>query len=533
MKFTKAQFKEHDQIEFTIDSDFNQPKLQISHLEDQLFPTVTVNGRFYSISSLPVGGYGIIIKDDTHFEEGAFDVVSSEKDIVRYGFLSDFSESDDDTADVDWMKDLHINAIQFYDWMYKHDDLICTQDSYTDPLGRNTSLSSIKAKIDRCKQLGIRPFAYGAVYAATKSTFEKHPDWAMYTFDKKPMTFAGWLYYMNISDKSGWSDHIVNEFKKTIGFGFSGIHMDTYGFPKLVRDFNGNAVDLSEHFPTLIDHSAAAVSSIDPSGGVIFNAVNNWPVEAVSGSDQDSVYIEVWPPNDTYYDLYTLIREAKIYSKKNVILAAYLKAFKENDVKSAERSFKLAFASICASGGTQLVLGENKCVLSDSYYADHSSISDDFATEVQKYCDYLVRYNELLYNDTGSDISRTAADGINEDIVFISDNVSFSSNGSSNTVWTIIRKSSSMITINMINLVGINNRWNEPKEEPTHTGEFMIRLRLDRNVKGFFFATPDEDTLSAKCLNYSINDNTDQGRIYEITVPSVHYFSTIWARTED
>ena len=68
MKFTKAQFKEHDKIEFTTESDFVDPVLQITHLEDSLFPEVIVNGRDYTITSLPAGGYGVLITDGSHCE---------------------------------------------------------------------------------------------------------------------------------------------------------------------------------------------------------------------------------------------------------------------------------------------------------------------------------------------------------------------------------------------------------------------------------------------------------------------------------
>lgn len=105
-----------------------------------------------------------------------------------------------------------------------------------------------------------------------------------------------------------------------------------------------------------------------PEGGVIFNCVNNWPVTDVASAPQDAVYIEVWPPNDSYRDLYALVREAKLLSGgKSVVLAAYLKPF-ETGGEAAENAFRLAWAVISASGGTQLVLGEDRCALRDSYY---------------------------------------------------------------------------------------------------------------------------------------------------------------------
>ncbi len=533
MKFTKAQYYVGEPICFSTDSHFEHPSVEIRHLEEVLYPAIEQDGDHYRISALPTGGYGIHISDHIHTEEAAFDVVASPNEVVRYGFLSDFSKKDNDTADVMWMKDLHINAVQFYDWMYKHDDLVSVEDTYLDPLGRETSLTSIKTKIEACKEYGMRPFAYGAVYAATEDSSRKHPEWCMYTSDHTTLTFADWLYFMNIGDDCGWRSHILAEFTKAVEFGFQGIHMDTYGFPKHVRDHAGHALDLEKHFPSLIDQAALRVKEKDPDAGVIFNAVNNWPIEKVATTGQDSAYIEVWSPNDTYYDLYTLIREARQLGSKNVILAAYLKAFKEADKTTAENSFKLSFASICASGGTQLVLGEERCVLSDSYYADHSPISDHFARDVQKYCDYLVRYNELLYNDTGMDISRTASDGINEDICFSAENASFSSKGLGDHIWTIIRRSDSLLTIQLINLLGNNDLWNVPKNTPEKPGTCKIRVRLDKEIKSFWTASPDADSLEPVSLPFQERTEAGSGKIYEVTIPSISYWTTVWAHTEE
>ncbi len=430
------------------------------------------------------------------------------------------------------MKDIHLNAIQFYDWMYRHDQLLPPERQYTDPLGRHMDLKVIEEKIQHCKELGMRPIAYGAVYAATQETYEQHPEWGIYTMDGQPMIFAKWLYYMNISQGNGWATHILEEYRNAIRFGFCGIHMDTYGFPKKVWDNCGHQVDLDKEFSGLINAAADMSQKEDDNGGVIFNAVNNWPVEAVAGSNQDSIYIEVWPPNDTYYDLYALIREARSYSRKNVILAAYMKPFLDEDVEAGERALRMTWATISASGGTQLVFGENHGLLRDSYYVNYAKLRPEFLPIVQKYCDFLVRYESLLYNDCGTDISKTASGGINEDICFNSDTCRFSTDGKSDTVWTIVRESEFRLTIHLINLKGNDCLWNEGKREPQQVQDIRINFRLDRPVRGFYFASPDRDSLTATELCYRCK-HTEQGRIYTINVPDVQYWTTIWVQLEE
>ena len=504
---------------------------QVFLLEAEADCTVTAEDTEAVITGLPVGGYGVRVTTDKGVWEGAFDIVTDHRAVTRYGFLADFSSEDAGIEDIKWMKDLHLNAVQFYDWMYRHDRLLPPTQKYTDPLGRPMDLEAVTEKADACKRFGMRPIAYGAVYAATKDSFEKHPEWGLYTMDGKPMTFADWLYYMNISEGNGWSDHILAEYREAIRLGFSGIHMDTYGFPKRVWDKDGHPVDLANEFTGLIDRAAEIARTDDPNGGVIFNAVNNWPMEAVAKSKQDAVYIEVWPPHDTYHDLYALIREARICSGKNVVLAAYLKAFQAEDTVAAERSFRLAWAVICASGGTQLVLGEKESLLQDSYYVNYADLRREFLPIVQKNCDFLVRYGDLLYNDMGTDISKTASGGINEDICFESQNCSFSTDGKENTVWTIIRESENRMTVHLINLKGNNDRWNEGKQEPQLAEEICIKLRLDRPIRGIYMASPDDASLQARQLGFTYVQ-TNGGRIYSIDIPDVQYWSTIWVQLE-
>ena len=484
------------------------------------------------ISHVPAGSFGVTVQAGSSLWEGAFDVVADPRQVTRYGFLSDFSSDDGETADIAWMRDLHINAVQFYDWMYRHDALLPPDTKFSDPMGRDMDLDVIRGKVSLCKAWGIRPIAYGAIYAATRETFEQHPQWGMYTMDGQPMTFANWLYYMNVSPDCGWTDHILKEYRKAMAFGFSGIHMDTYGFPKRVWDSDGHPVELSSAFAKLIDRAAEIARLEDAYGGVIFNAVNNWPMEAVATTRQDAVYIEVWPPNDTYHDLYTLIREARLCSGKQVVLAAYLKPFQGEDVSGAERAFRFSWAAISASGGTQLVLGEQWGALQDSYYARYAKLRPDFLPVVQKYCDFLVRYADLMYNDDGTDTSKTASGGINEDICFESENCRFSADGKADTVWTIIRETGCRLTIHLVNLKGNDERWNVAKREPEPAEKIRIHLRLDRPVDGFYCASADRDSLGAEKLPYAFR-NTDQGRIYSVDVPAVQYWTAIWASLEE
>ena len=96
---------------------------------------------------------------------------------------------------------------------------------------------------------------------------------------------------MNISPRLslGRSDRGVSSRDAVRRMGFDGIHLDQYGFPKTAYSASGDLVDLATAFPPLIDRSRAAVVAARPSAGVIFNAVDNWPIETVASTSQDAV----------------------------------------------------------------------------------------------------------------------------------------------------------------------------------------------------------------------------------------------------
>ncbi|HWP21748.1 MAG TPA: glycoside hydrolase family 66 protein [Candidatus Cryosericum sp.] len=493
--------------------------------------------RSVQLGRLEAGSYGVRLETDAGALETAFDVVQSVKSVVRYGFLSDFSPEDGDTADLDWLCRLHVNTVQFYDWMYRHDRLLSPVDEYLEPIGRSTSLPVIRKKIDACLARGMRAFAYGAVYAATEETVLAHPDWAAYTLDGEAMLFAGWLNYMNISPVSGWSEYIINEFRSVVEtLGFSGIHLDTYGFPKRIYAQNGTRVSFDEAFLPLINAAREAVCAVNENNGVTFNAVNDWPTERVAAGSQDALYIEVWPPHDTYRDLYQLISKAKrLAPEKSVVLAAYIKPFQsaadEASAAQAEHTFRLANAVILASGGIHLVHGEEESLLCDSYYAKHAKIRPEFSCTVVRYADYLVRYAPLLYDDKGYDVSMTASGGINDDVTAVADNASFSPDGRAGTVWMILRESKNRLVLHLINLTGNDALWNTPKNEPETVRNIRLAMRLDVEMTGVYCASPDGESLEAVELPYQTSQSA-YGRIQELTLPELRYFSTIWIEWE-
>jgi len=476
-------------------------------------------------------------ENELQFAATAFDVVSEHRKTIRYGFLSDFSAEDNDCDDVENLRKYHINMVQFYDWSYRHDCLVSPTTCYTDMMGRSVSLNTVKSKIAACRRCGMKSLGYGAVYAASKDFYIKHPDWALYTSAGEPLVFIDVFYIMNIARNSPWHEHIIAEYVKAVTeMGFDGIHMDTYGFPKTAfakRNQTRELIKLDEQYPDLIEDTKNALSKIKPDNDLIFNNVGNWPVLSVALSPQDAVYIEVWEPYTRYSQIKQIIMDAKqaCSNDKPVVLAAYLAPFRTDTPQRAINAALLLTAAIAANGATHLLLGEKNAVLTQGYYADHSFLSREQASSIRSYYDFMVRYMELLYDNTLQNVSFTHIGWDNTEYTCV--NKSWSADARPGTLWLTITENQRYKCIHIINLFGCeNDEWNRGKETPVIQHDIQFRVQLDMEIEGIYLASPDVNHCRSEKLNHTIV-KTDRGMVAEFSVESVRCWSMVYIKLSD
>jgi len=536
-------------------------------------------------------GYGVDI--DVIDEAGhsiartatALDVLSDWPLAPRYGFFADFCADEPDTVGrVAQLSKYHINVVQYYDWMYRHYQLLPPegQTEFVDALGRKLSLETVRRKIELGHERNMAALAYGAVYGAEPEYFAEHRDLALYKAGGAPESIEDLFYIMDIRRESPWHDLIINEYIKAVTeMPFDGIHMDQYGFPKsaFVGSADGPVVFLDEHFGPLIDDSARAVRAGKSSAKVIFNCVNDWPTEKVATSDQAAVYIEVWPPHDSYSDLRTLILKAKTAAggQKQIILAAYMSPLlnaKSEMLASAETATRLTTAAIFANGGFHLLMGEGDGALDDPYYPKYATLRPEFANVMRRYYDFFVRYENWLVDPTLEDISedalwtrsgdpcptgsgdpcptgsgeprptgsgeprpmgsgeprptgsgeprptRSGDPRPTEGLVCL-DVENYGHRGRKGEVWTLVHEGPDLLTINLVNLTGlVNDYWNMPHQPPTTLEEFPVELGLA--AEAVYFASPDFDGGRARSLEFSVVSGCTR-----FVVPGLEYWDLI------
>lgn len=339
-------------------------------------------------------GYGVEISCEAELTtpssiHTAFDVLPGWTSFPRYGYLTDFSASrPDEKATMQTLAKFHINGLQFYDWQYRHDQLVAPTKEYLDPLGRPLSLEAITRLIKAAHEHGMAAMPYLAVYAASADFWRAHPDWQLYDQDHNPIPFGeDFLGIMNPAEGGLWQKHMLDQCNQVLKMlPFDGLHIDQYGDPKTGFDASRQPVDIAKAFGDFI-HAAARQHSDLP---LLFNAVGNWPIETLAAAPVAFNYIEIWPPDIHYADLARIVRNARQLSgEKPVVIALYMPA-------ERELNHLLADAVILSAGGNRIEIGENARLLTDPYFPKHEAISDSLMASLRSCADFAVRYEEWI-----------------------------------------------------------------------------------------------------------------------------------------
>lgn len=553
---TKAQFIKNENIELVLEL-YNPTQenksltldIKISKLIDVVETSINCviltpgESKSITISLEPKAadfeGYGV----DTQVFDGealvqlcstSFDVVSDWRKAIRYGFLSDFSDRDkSDAEDVKSMCKYHLNLVQFYDWMYRHDDFLPEAPEFVDLMGRNVNMEVVKYKIAYCHEYGMRTMAYGAIYAASKDFYNKHKEWGFYNSSGEVYNFIDIFKIMNIAPDSPWHNHIIGEYKKAVTeMGFDGIHMDTYGFPKVAISRMGDKESiesLDKLFPILINNTRKELEKVNPDACLIFNNVGNWPVDTVGDAEQNAVYVEVWEPYEKYHHIQQIIQWAKYLGKgKPVILAAYLKPFMKDslyDTKEAQFSALLLTSVIAANGGYHLLLGEKNGILTQGYYVDYSTLDGIFARKLRNYYDFIVRYSKVIFDPETRDVSMTHCFGENQEYIF--ENADYSPYGEPGKVWVTVREKPELKTISFINMTNnTEDYWNKGKNEPKMQKDLLVKVQIPKLPKSVYIASPDNNQGRPAILDYTIEDS-DRGKILTVRIPELNIWNLL------
>ena len=295
--------------------------------------------------------------DDTHAET-ALDVSSSWTRFPRMGYLSHFKPTAPEGTDghttyesflfqkpQDYInklsQDYHINALQYYDWQYRHDQPVATGDFAEKwPLWYDNTYAAKKTVADyetAATNAGIGSLAYSMAYAANDGYDSSHiPDeWILRNDDgsywRRGLGSQWWvntlkgtpkpenhMTMMNVNTQ-GWRDYITDQYvTQKDAFGFDGTHIDTLG-QTVKKDASGNSVDLTEGLTALVNETASKTGTAT---GI--NLPDGAGTDKIGPSSASYIYTELWDHNETNQQVASYLQGARDKSaNKPQIVAAY------------------------------------------------------------------------------------------------------------------------------------------------------------------------------------------------------------------
>ena len=515
---TKATFSPTDPVEVDILGVDRAATITLWHLDRRVAEVIVQPGERARFPPQPEGGYGV----EADGETGALDVLADPLSRPRYGFVSHYEPSRETAGVVELVRRLHLNAVQFYDWMYRHAQLLPAQDEFEDALGQTVSLTTVRDLVEAVRRSGSLPMAYAAVYAVGKDERERWSDIALYRSDGEPWTLGeDFLWNVDPTDER-WLGFFAAELRGALEHvGFGGFHLDQYGAPKRSLRADGTIVDLAEGFPRVIERLAAEL----PEARLIFNNVNDFPTWSTAGAPQDAIYIEVWPPHDQLAHLAGLVSKARLLAPgKGVILAAYLAPYAavEETASAAER---LLLATVFSHGGTVLLHGEERAALTEAYYVRHAELTEATLDMTRRYYDFAVRYGDLLFDPTAVDVTRTHLAGENQEVK-VEAPVPVATDCVPGVLWARVVRCSHGLLVSLIDLSAQTDViWNGPKR----AGGALdgVRVALERTAPAsIFFASPQ----SSPALQPLTPER--EGRYDIVSLPPFSTWALIWVRDE-
>lgn len=313
------------------------------------YTTPNEDGQGYLVTA--TGG------DGTHAET-AIDASTSWTRFPRMGYLSHFKPTAPEGTDghttyeaflfqkpqdyIDKLsRDYHINALQYYDWQYRHEQPVAKGDLADKwPLWYRDTYASKKTITDYiqdAKNANMGSLAYSMAYAANDNydTNTIKDEWRLRedngSYWVRDLGEQWWVptpkgvdkpkshqFMMNVNNED-WRTYITGQYKtQKTEFKFDGTHIDTLGQTSK-KDASGNPVDLTDGLAALVDDTYKNVG-----GQVGINLPDGAGSEKINKASAAYMYTELWDHNETNAQVASYLQSArKDAGNKPQIVAAY------------------------------------------------------------------------------------------------------------------------------------------------------------------------------------------------------------------
>lgn len=424
---------------------------------------------------LAEGGYSVTLGD----LQTAIDIRADDRARLRYGFVASYAPGKAIGAVGDTVRRLHLDAIQFYDWAYRHADLMGGGETYRDALDQPISLDTVRLLVREVQAANARALGYAAVYAVGPKEWPAWQHLAVNAPDGAPYALGDFLFILDPAAEE-WRSHFTADLgKASAALGFDGYHLDQYGYPKRARRADGAPVDMARSFLSLIEAVRAAL----PEAHLIFNNVNDFPTRLTATAPQDALYIEPWEPQLTLQDLADTATRARAFGQgKPVTLAAYQHVYDKAPRAEADRATALTMAALFSHGATQLLAGEADRLLCDPYYVRNHVIAPETADLLKRWYDFLVAHDALLLAPEVTDVTNAYAGAYNGELDVVVPGQRLSLRAEAGTIWRRVTETEEGLVLHLINLLDQpDTLWDQPRAPFTPVTGHSLSFRLSGN----------------------------------------------------
>lgn len=359
------------------------------------------------------------------------DVSSSPYVYPRYGFLAAFPQRQRPLESQLVVRTLaeqyHISLFQFYDWFWRHEDLVPrtegeVAETWRDIFGRVSSLSTLHDLIDAVHSENGRALAYVTVYAAREGYEERSavaPAWGLFgepaAENQVNLDFGGGrrLFLFDPSNVA-WQERMTSEYTEAINeLGFDGVHIDQFGPRPTYYRSDGTPVELRETFAPFLEAIDAALTLNDRDrSACVFNLVDGevggYAVEEVMRSTAcDVLYSEVWFSTDTYEKLRAYVEQLRASGRgRPVVLALYPQYGQDVGVMLQAEDAALAGVSVAT---------QHEGYTGSGFASQFDAIGDAITWQTSFETDSLVSFVFRYANASGGYATRTLLiDGVPE-----------------------------------------------------------------------------------------------------------------------
>jgi dextranase len=451
-------------------------RISIWHLGQHVADVGATEAGVHIMPLLADGSYGVELEiDGKTVARTAVEVTDDHRARLRYGFVASYAPDKDVHATARLARRLHLNGIQFYDWAYRHANLMGGGEVYEDALKQPISLATVRNLVEAYREVGTDSIGYAAVYAVGPEEWDGWKDHALLRPNGEPFALGDFLFIVDPATPV-WLEHFRKDLARSRDdVGFDGFHLDQYGYPKFASTPDGTAVDVAESFARLIDEVRAEL----PEARLVFNNVNDFPTWRTADLPQDAVYIEPWAPNDTLQSLADLARRGRASSAgQPVVLAAYQHIYDSVSAPEGDRSTALTMATLFSHGATQLLAGEEGRLLVDPYYVRNHPAAPETLALLTRWYDFLVEHDALLMAPEINEVTSSYVGGYNADLDVNFSAAEVTSTAVGEAVWRRVTSTSHGLVVHLINLCGQSETlWDASRAPALSPGQGELRFR--------------------------------------------------------